>query len=89
MKTKTKEPINPFKKFGFAGIALCAICCALPIAGATFSIGTLTVLAKYFEWAGIATILLALTFLIVWTVRKKKAPSCDIDCDCRAENLKI
>ena len=89
MKTKSSNQTNLFKNFGFAGIALCAICCALPIAGAIFGIGTLTVLAKYFEWAGIAAIVLALTFFIVWTVKKKKAPACDIDCGCKTENLKV
>jgi hypothetical protein len=49
MKTKTKEQTNLFKNFGFAGIVLCAICCASPIAGAVFGIGTLTIVAKYFE----------------------------------------
>jgi hypothetical protein len=89
MKTKTNQQTNLFKNFGFAGIALCAICCSLPIAGAAFGIGTLTMLAKYFEWAGIAAIVFAVAFFGVWTLRKKKAPSCDIDCDCKTENLKI
>ena len=90
MKTKTNEQTNLFKNVGFASIALCAICCTLPIAGAVFGIGTLTVLAKYFEWAGIAAIVLALTFFLVWTIKKKKkkGPACNIDCECKTENQK-
>jgi hypothetical protein len=88
METKTNQSNSLFKKFGFVGIALCAICCALPIAGAVFSIGALTVLAHYFKWAGLIAIVLALTFFIIQSVSEKKKPACDTDCNCKAENQK-
>jgi uncharacterized membrane protein len=86
MKTTSSNRTNLFKNIGLTGIALCAICCALPIAGAIFSIGTLTIIASYFEWAAITVMAVALVVFIIWMVRKKRAPTCDVDCSCKTEN---
>jgi len=78
---------NLFKKFGFISIGLCALCCALPIIGMTAGVGALTVLSKYFEWAGIAALALAVVAFGYYLIRRKTvAPSCDIDCDCKTES---
>lgn len=81
-----KESKKLFKGLGFIGIALCAACCALPIVGVMLGVGTLSVLSKYFEWAGIASLILALVFFGVYFTRKKKAPSCEVDCGCKPDN---
>lgn len=81
------EPRKIFKSLGITGIALCAVCCALPIFGALLGVGTLSILANYFEWAGIASIVLALIFFGAQFMRKKKVPACEIDCSCaKADN---
>lgn len=81
-----RESKKLFKGLGFIGIALCAACCALPIVGVMLGVGTLSILSKYFEWAGIASLLLALVFFVIYFTRKKKAPACEIDCGCASDN---
>ena len=78
-----KPSKNIFKNFGLLSIGLCALCCALPIIGMTAGVGALTVLAKYFEWAGIVALILAAVAFTYAFIRKRKAPACDIDCDCK------
>ena len=76
-----------FKSFGLISIGLCALCCALPIIGMTAGVGALTVLSKYFEWAGFAALALgAVAFGYYFIKQKKVAPSCDLDCDCKTES---
>ncbi len=81
-----KESKKLFKGLGFIGIALCAACCALPIVGVMLGVGTLSVLSRYFEWAGIASLVLALVFFGIYFTRKKKAPACEVDCGCKPDN---
>ena len=84
-----KESKKLFNGLGFVGIALCAVCCALPIVGVMLGVGTLSVLSKYFEWAGIASLALALVFFGIYFARKKKAPSCETDCGCKQNDITI
>jgi hypothetical protein len=80
---------NLFTKFGFVSIGLCALCCALPIIGMSAGVGALTVLSKYFEWAGFAALVLSIGAFGYYFIRRKSAaPSCDIDCDCKTEETK-
>lgn len=85
MKEKINESSNRLKRIGMTGIGLCAICCALPIVGTFFGIGLLTALANYFEWAGVGVLLTTSILLIVYFIRRKKASSCDIDCNCKTK----
>jgi uncharacterized membrane protein YjfL (UPF0719 family) len=78
-----KLPKTLFSRLSLISIALCAACCTLPFLGAIVSVGALTMLAKYFEWAGIAALILSIIFFIVYLLKKTKAPSCDIDCKCK------
>ena len=78
-----KDSKKIFKGFGFVGIALCAACCALPIVGVMTGVGS--VLSGYFEWVSIAALVLALGFFGIYYFRKKRAPACDINCGCKAE----
>ena len=76
-----KDSKKMFKGFGFIGLSLCAICCALPFSGLALWVGSLAVFYQYFELAAIATLVLTLAFLGVAYYRKgKTAPACDIDC---------
>jgi hypothetical protein len=81
-----KESKKLFKGLGFVGIALCAACCALPIVGVMLGVGTLSVLSAFFEWAGIASLVLALVFFAIYFTRRKKAPSCEVDCGCKPDS---
>lgn len=80
------------KKIGWAGIALCGLCCALPIVGAIAGISTLTAISFYLEKIGILALGLAGTFFIYSFYRKKQAAkacattSCEVNCDCKEEN---
>jgi len=84
-----KKSKKLFKSLGFIGIALCAACCALPIVAVLAGVGTLTALSTYFEWAGIAALVLALGFFGIYFMRKKKVPSCDVDCNCKTEGTEL
>jgi hypothetical protein len=81
-----RESKKRLKNFGLIGIMLCATCCALPIAGVGLGAGSFALLLRYFEWAGIAALVLALVFFGLYSFRKRKeAASCDIDCACKPE----
>jgi len=72
-------------------IGLCGLCCALPIIGAFAGISSLTAIAFYMEKIGIVALALA-GFLFVYSFYKKQevtkscTTSCDMNCDCKAEN---
>lgn len=84
-----KDSKNPLKQFGLAFMALCAVCCSFPIIGVILGISTLSVIAKYIEWAGIAALVLAIISFAVYRHKRKSAPACDINCECRDEKKAI
>ncbi len=86
-----KKTDKTAKKLGWAGIALCGLCCALPIIGAVAGIGSLTAVAFYLEKIGILALGLAGIFFIYTYYQRKQAAkacatSCDVNCDCKEEN---
>lgn len=88
MATKNKW----YKRFGWAGIALCGLCCALPIIGTAIGIASLTALSFYLEKIGILALgLAAFFFWYAWYKRQKKdkecATNCDTNCDCKNETF--
>ena len=74
------------KSLGLFGIILCVACCTWPIAGVMLGVGSLSLLSKYFEWAGVAALLLALISFGIYYVKKKRSPACDIDCSSKHAN---
>lgn len=82
-KNNMKQSKNPFKSFGFISIGLCVLCCALPIIGVVATMGFLTLLSRYFEWAALGGMILAVVFFGIYGLKKRKAPACDIDCGCK------
>ena len=79
-----------FKNPGITGAVLCASCCAIPIIGLALGVGTLTVLSRYLEWAGVGAIMLSALFFIMYLIKKRKqqkAPQCDIDCSCQSDQV--
>ena len=79
-----------YKKLGWTGLALCGLCCALPIIGAAVGMASLTVLSFYLEKIGILALgLAAFFFWYSWYGKRKKAKSCDTscetDCSCKEE----
>jgi mercuric ion transport protein len=82
MKMTAKEPGKLAKTLGFLGIGLCALCCALPIIGIVAGASILSTLALYAEKIAVVLVLSAAAFGI-WFYRKRQAPTCDIDCDCK------
>ena len=81
---------NWFKRLGWIGVALCGLCCALPVIGAAVGIASLTVLSFYLEKIAITFLSLAAFFFWYgWYSKRKKhkpcTPSCDTKCDCKEE----
>ena len=86
------ETINKswYKKLGWTGIALCGLCCALPIIGTAVGMASLTALSVYLEKIGILALgLAAFFFWYAWYSKRKKAKacstSCDTNCECKTE----
>jgi hypothetical protein len=77
--------LKGFKIMGLLGISLCTLCCAVPFIGVMAGIGALMALSKYIEWAGLVALVTAAVFLVLYILNKRKAPSCDIDCNCKPE----
>ena len=79
-----------YKRLGWTGIALCGLCCTLPLIGAAISMGSLTILSIYFERIGILSLgLSAFLFWYGWYNKRKNAKACmttcDTTCDCKQE----
>jgi hypothetical protein len=76
-----KDSKKMFKGFGFIGLGLCAVCCALPFSSIALWAGGFAVFSQYFESAAIATLFLTLIFFgIAYFKKEKTTPACDIDC---------
>ncbi len=71
-----KDSKKMFKGFGFIGLALCAICCALPFLGVALWAGGFAVLSQYFESAAIATLVLTLIFFGIAYFQKRENRTC-------------
>ncbi len=89
-QTNQKKASRFVKKLGFLGIGLCALCCALPVAGAIAGIGAFSVLAVYFEKIGLALLIASAGLLVVGLMRQRKADvsdsegsSCSTNCACQ------
>jgi len=75
-----KDSKKMLKRFGFIGLALCTVCCALPFSGMALWVGGFAVFSQYFESAAIAALFLTLIFFgIVYFKKEKTAPACDIN----------
>ena len=79
------------RHFGLLGIALCSLCCVLPVIGTVIGVTSLTAIAFYPDKIGFALIGLSI-FLFAYsryTKRRKLkvacSNSCDVSCECRAE----
>lgn len=80
---------NGYKKVGWLGISLCAICCALPLIGAIAGIGSITVIALYLEKIGMVVIGIAgIIFLYSKFKPVNNSKSCDVNCDCSGTPIK-
>ncbi len=84
-----KDSTKLFKLLGFLGIGLCVACCAIPIVAVVFGIGAITALSGFLEWGGIAVMILVLTFFVVSYFKKRRAPSCEIDCASKEEKILV
>ncbi|GAB2820511.1 hypothetical protein [Ferruginibacter profundus] len=84
---------NCYKKLGWTGIALCGLCCALPIIGTAIGVASLTALSVYVEKIGILALGLAGFFFWYALYNKRKGAkacttSCNTNCDCKTEIVK-
>lgn len=76
------------KNLGWASIALCGLCCALPVLGGIIRISSFTLIAYYFEKISIIILVLGFLFFIYISLKKKKiskvcSASCGTDCECK------
>lgn len=81
-----------YKKLGWTGIALCGLCCALPIIGTSIGMASLTTLSIYLEKVSMLTLgIAAFFFWYAWYKKRKKAKacatSCDTNCNCNPETV--
>lgn len=79
------------KKVGWIGIALCGLCCSVPIIGAVAGISSLVAITYYLEKISIIALTLVGIFFIYAFYQKKKTEkaraSCDVNCDCKNERI--
>jgi hypothetical protein len=79
------------KILALLGGALCALCCALPIAGMMLGIGALGALAAYLEHAALALLVLAAGSFALWRIRRQRTTpaascgdACSVGCACNS-----
>jgi hypothetical protein len=85
METTSKEPGKMAKSMGLIGLGLCALCCALPIVGIVGGAGILATISLYAEKIALVLLIISAASFGIWLYRKKQAPACSIDCDCKPE----
>ena len=85
METTSKEPGRMAKIAGLTGLGLCALCCALPIIGIVGGAGILATLSLYTEKIALVLLIISAASFGIWLYRRKQAPSCSIDCECKPE----
>jgi|APMI01.1.fsa_nt_gi membrane protein implicated in regulation of membrane protease activity len=79
-----------YKRLGWTGVALCGLCCALPLIGTAVGMASLTALSVYLEKIWILALgLAAFFFWYDWYSKRKKAKacatSCETNCECKPE----
>ena len=81
-KVKSKTPI--YKKLSLLSLALCGLCCTLPVIGIVVGVGSLSLIGFYLEKLGLLLVILTiLSFLYSYYSKKKVYHSCDINCNCK------
>ncbi len=85
MKTILKEPKKTAKIMALLGIGLCGLCCALPIAGIIGGAALLSAISWYAEKIGIILLIISAGLFALWYYKKRSAPACAIDCECKSE----
>jgi hypothetical protein len=73
------------RKLGMIGVGLCLACCFLPIAAVTFGVGALAAISVYMTWFGIILVFALVTFGIYY-YRRRRPPTCNVDCICKEDN---
>lgn len=87
--TENKKSNALAKKLGLAGIALCGLCCMLPVIGAAIGMASLTAISFYLEKIGILALgFAAFFFWYAWYRKRKRAAACTTSCDtnCTCKN---
>jgi hypothetical protein len=82
METKQK---SWFKRLGWTSIALCGLCCSLPIIGIALGIGGLSTIAFYLEKTGLVLLIAAVAFFAFAYLKKRKKTSCNSDASCSVD----
>jgi uncharacterized protein (DUF58 family) len=73
------------RRLMFATLALCGLCCAIPVAGTILGVGAFAAMAAWFENAALALFALTLLIAVAVFVRKRRAARCSVDCRHRPE----
>lgn len=82
--TENKKSNALAKKLGLAGIALCGLCCMLPVIGAAIGMASLTAISFYLEKIGMLALgFAAFFFWHAWYRKRKKAAACTTSCACK------
>lgn len=71
------------RRLGITAIALCGLCCALPLGTVLLGSATIAVLGRWLEWGAIAALVAAGLAYVGYRLRKHRAAArCSIACTC-------
>lgn len=85
METTQKEPGRTAKIFGFLGLTLCALCCALPVIGIIGGAGVLATVALYAEKVAVILLIISSASFGIWFYLRRRPSACSVDCTCKTE----
>jgi hypothetical protein len=66
------------KVMAMFGIALCGLCCTLPVVGVLFGIGASAVIGSYLEMVALTVILISALVFAYAYYKKRRAQRCDV-----------
>jgi len=82
MAQQSEQAAHAAKRLVWLGAFLCALCCTLPIVGIAAGSSVLAAAGLYLDRAGLAALAGAAALFMVWLYRRRRAPSCGMDCGC-------
>lgn len=66
-------------------VALCGVCCALPIAGSLVGAGVIVAAGVYVEYAAIGLFLAVVGVACFVYIRRRRTSACDVSCACGSD----
>lgn len=83
--SKAEPPKPRARQLLIGAVALCGLCCALPIAGGLVGAGVIAATGVYFEYAAIGLFLAGVAVAGFIYIRRRRARACDVSCACGSD----